>query len=56
MSPSEQCKAAGLKSLAELQRISKVHKQTLLLWHRTKQHLFNTVILGALELKKQGAK
>lgn len=51
MTPSEQCKAAGLKSLAELVRISEVSEQTLINWHRNKPVLFATVVAGAVMIK-----
>ena len=51
MTPSEQCKAAGLKSLAELVRIIGVSEQTLINWHRNKPRLFACVIAGAVVIK-----
>lgn len=51
MTPSKQCKAAGLKSLAELVRISGVSEQTLINWSRNKPRLFEIVIAGSLKLK-----
>ena len=48
MTPSQQCKAAGLKSLTELSTISKVSPQTLINWHRDKPTLFALVIAGAV--------
>lgn len=51
MTPSEQCKAAGLKSLAELVRLSGVSEQTIINWHRNKPKLFKTVLAGAYVLK-----
>lgn len=57
MTPSEQCKAAGLKSLAELSRISEVSIQTLINWHRDKPKLFAVVVAGAAaEFSKKGMK
>ena len=47
MTPSQQCKAAGLKSLAELVKISDVSEQTLINWHRDKPKLFKLVLAGA---------
>jgi hypothetical protein len=49
--PSEQCKAAGLKSLAELAQISGVSVQTLINWHKDKPALFATVIAGAVVIE-----
>jgi len=51
MTPSEQCKAAGLKSLAELAKISGVSVQTLINWHKYKPALFTTVLAGAVVIK-----
>ncbi len=53
MTPSQQCKAAGLKSLAELVKISEVSEQTLINWHRDKPKLFKLVLAGAV-LEKNG--
>lgn len=51
MTPSEQCKVAGLKSLAELAKISGVSVQTLINWSRDKPALFATVVAGAVVIK-----
>lgn len=51
MTPSEQCKAAGLKSLAEVAKTSGVSVQTLINWHRDKPELFATVVAGAVAIK-----
>lgn len=48
MTPSEQCKVAGLKSLSELSKISGVSVQTLINWHRNKKELFAIVVAGAV--------
>jgi hypothetical protein len=55
MTPSEQCKAAGLKSLAEMVRISSVSEQTLINWHRNKPVLFAVVVAGASVIKAANA-
>tara|TARA_R110002020_G_scaffold375633_1_gene586846 strand:- start:55 stop:246 length:192 start_codon:yes stop_codon:yes gene_type:complete len=47
MAPSEQCKQAGLESLAELQRVTGESKQTLINWHKNKPILFEVVVIGA---------
>ena len=52
ITPSEQCKAAGLKSLAELSKISEVSVQTLINWHRDKQRLFEVLLAGAIQMKR----
>lgn len=51
MKPSEQCKAAGLKSLDELSKNSGVSEQTLINWHKRKPRLFALVLLGAATQK-----
>jgi len=51
MTPSEQCKAAGLASLSELSRISVVSIQTLRNWHKNKPVLFAVVVAGAVQIK-----
>ena len=48
VTPSEQCRAAGLASLAELSRISGESVQTLINWHKNKPTLFALVISGAV--------
>lgn len=53
MSPSEQCKAAGLRSLAELSRISHTSERTLINWHRDKPELFKVAIAGAVDIKSK---
>lgn len=54
MTPSEQCKKAGLSSLAELIKLSKVPKRTLLDWHKTKPRLFELVLKGVVSEKEKG--
>lgn len=51
-SPSEQCKKAGLNSLAELVLITSESKQTLINWHKNKPILFRLVLLGAVKSKE----
>jgi hypothetical protein len=51
MTPSEQAKQAGLKSLAELAAISSASTRTLINWHRDKPALFATVLAGAVVIK-----
>ena len=47
MKPSEKCKLAGLKSLAELSQISGESVQTLNNWHKKKPRVFELVLRGA---------
>lgn len=51
MTPSQQCKQAGLKSLAELARLSDVSEQTLINWHKHKPRLFKIVLYGSIMLR-----
>lgn len=51
MKPSERCKAAGLKSLAELSEICGESVQTLNNWHKNKPRVFDLVLLGAVAKK-----
>lgn len=46
MTPSQQAKEAGLKSLSQVSDLTGVSLQTLTNWHRDKPALFKTVILG----------
>ena len=52
MTPSEQAKAAGLKSLAEVTRLTGVSKETLTNWCKHKQRLFAIVLKGCLAAKE----
>ena len=52
MKPSEQCKAAGLKSLVQLSKITGESQQTLINWHRNKPRLFAVVVAGAQAIKE----
>ena len=54
MKPHEQCKKAGLKSLAELSELTKVSIQTLNNWSKNKIELFEIVILGSKKKKEIG--
>jgi hypothetical protein len=51
MTPSEQCKAAGLKSLADLAQMVRKPPQTLRNWHRDSPELFAVVVAGAVVIK-----
>ena len=55
MKPSEQCKAAGLKSLAELSKISGESVQTLNNWSKHKPIVFDLVLRGAVVKKLEAA-
>lgn len=46
MSPSQQCKEAGLKSFVELVRISGMHESTLHHWYKNKPQQFACMVAG----------
>ena len=46
MTPSQQAKAQGFKSLAQVAELSGVNVRTLNNWHKDKQYLFKIVLLG----------
>jgi len=50
MTPSQQAKAAGLKSLSQVTEMTGVSLQTLSNWHKHKQELFKAVIAGCVAL------
>lgn len=52
-SPSQQCKQAGLNSLAEVSRMTNVSAQTLTNWCKSKPQLFKAVIDGCMWQKRQ---
>ena len=56
MTPSQQCKDAGLKSLAELSRATKTSEQTLINWSRNKPELFKAAVAGVVANKLKGEK
>jgi len=46
MTPSQQAKSVGLKSLTQVSKITGVSLNTLTNWHRDKPELFRIVLLG----------
>ena len=56
MKPHQICKKAGLKSLAELSKISKTSVQTLNNWAKFKPKVFKCVLLGAVIIKNRKLK
>jgi hypothetical protein len=52
MTPSQQAKAAGLSSLAEVSRMTGQSPQTLNNWSRRKPDLFQVVIAGCASIKR----
>lgn len=53
MSPSRQAKAAGLKSLAQVAKITGRSDRTLTNWHRNYPELFRVVIAGCVAIEKE---
>lgn len=51
MTPSQQCKTAGLASLSELVRLIKVARSTLIDWHKDSPDKFSMAIDAALYRK-----
>lgn len=51
MTASQQAKAAGLKSLLQVQQLTGQSAQTLINWHRDKPELFHVVVAGCVYLK-----
>jgi hypothetical protein len=56
MKPSERCKAAGLKSLAELSEITGESVQTLNNWYKYKPIIFDALLMWALRHKRKTEK
>jgi hypothetical protein len=48
MTPSQQCKAAGLDGLAEFVRISGESEQNLMNWHKKRPQRFRLLLAGAV--------
>jgi hypothetical protein len=48
MTPAQQAKAAGFKSLTQVSKITGVSLNTLTNWHRDKSELFRIVLLGCI--------
>lgn len=53
MKPSEKCKAAGLKSLAEFAELTGKPVQTLIRWAESDPVFFDVLLLGAVCKKAQ---
>ena len=46
MTPSEQVKAEGLKSLSDVARLNQVRRATLSDWAKDRPELFKTILAG----------
>ena len=51
MKPSQKCKAAGLKGLAELAHITGKCQRTLINWNKADPLLFQVLLRGAVATK-----
>jgi hypothetical protein len=51
--PSKYAKESGLKNLKEVQEITGVNRDTLVIWFKTRRSLFDVIILGCLEVKSK---
>ena len=52
MTPSQQAKATGLKSLTVVSELTGVSLQTLGNWHKHKPQLFQVVVKGCVAVKE----
>lgn len=52
-SPSQQCKAAGLPSLAYVCKVAQVHPDTATRWFHNKPSLFRVVVAGVKAIDEQ---
>lgn len=52
MTPSQQAKSVGLKSLTQVSEMTGTSLQTLTNWQKNKPELFKVVLAGCLELSK----
>lgn len=52
MTPAQQAKAAGLKSLSTVSELTGVSLQTLGSWHKNKPQLFQVVVMGCVAVKE----
>lgn len=53
MTPSEQCKAAGIKSLAEFVRLTGESKENLINWHRDRPRRFELLLAGVIAARSK---
>lgn len=56
MTPSEQCKQAGLLSLAELARISGESKENLIGMHKRRPRRFELILKGVIAEQQKASK
>lgn len=56
MTPSQQAKSVGLKSLTQVSQLTGQSLNTLTNWHRDKKDLFDIVLLGCVDKNSRLAK
>jgi hypothetical protein len=56
VTPSQQAKQEGLKSLSQVSEMTGVSLQTLTNWAKNKPDLFKVVLAGCKSLKTEGTK
>lgn len=53
MTPSQQAKDSGLKSLKQMAELTGVKVRTLINWHKDKPVLFKIILVGLSNLNKE---
>lgn len=53
MTPSQQAKEAGLKSLSQVSEMTGQSRQTLVNWHNNKPELFAVVLAGCVSISSK---
>lgn len=53
MTPSQQAKNSGLKSLNQMSELTGVQVRTLINWHKDKPVLFKIILVGLSNLNKE---
>jgi len=53
MSPSKQCKEAGLKNMIEMVVISNKPRRTLEGWHKSNPEFFKVILVGCVAVKNE---
>ena len=54
--PSKYAKESGLKRLKEVERITGINSDTLIIWFHKRRKLFDVVILGCVQVKQKDLK
>lgn len=56
MKPSEIAKNHGLKGLKEIEELTGISRQTLIKWHKDRPRLFDVIVKGSINVKKEDVK